>query len=197
MGKVIEEYRYEGKKLVVLSLHVDYWNRLGWKDPFSQPVFSAGQNEYATQMNADNVYTPQVVINGEWEAVGSNEILVKKYIANALGNANTTRLVLSDVKQNDQKLEVAFTTEKTNAASIIHFAIVENKATTKIKAGENGGVTLNNYNIVRSWKTMKISGDGEQDVALDLPAGYNASQFSVIGFVEEKAGGKIVAVDTR
>src|SRR5215470_15527324 len=61
-----------GAQIIVLSEHVDYWDRLGWKDPFSAHFFSERQEEYARRFRLDSVYTPQMVVDGEAEFVGSN-----------------------------------------------------------------------------------------------------------------------------
>src|SRR3954452_5453128 len=61
------------QNIYILSFHVDYWNRLGWKDSFSDPAFSARQKQYANYLSLDGVYTPQIVVNGEHQFVGSDE----------------------------------------------------------------------------------------------------------------------------
>jgi len=61
-----------GADLIVLSEHVDYWDRLGWKDPFSSPVYTARQQDYSNKYNLDGVYTPQLVVDGRYGLVGSD-----------------------------------------------------------------------------------------------------------------------------
>src|SRR5882672_4108181 len=61
-----------GADLIVLSEHVDYWDRLGWKDPFSSPQYSARQQEYASKFSRDGAYTPQLVVDGRFGFVGSD-----------------------------------------------------------------------------------------------------------------------------
>ena len=68
----------QDKQIFVLSYHVDYWNRLGWKDPFSTAAVTAYQQAYATQFNSRSMYTPQVVVNGSTHFVGSNGPQLKK-----------------------------------------------------------------------------------------------------------------------
>jgi hypothetical protein len=61
-----------GAEVIVLSEHVDYWDRLGWKDPFSSPQYSARQYEYSRKFHLDGVYTPQLVVDGKVQLVGSD-----------------------------------------------------------------------------------------------------------------------------
>src|SRR5712672_3378806 len=61
-----------GSELIVLSEHVDYWDRLGWRDPFSSPQYAARQQEYASKFSRDGVYTPQLVVDGRFGFVGSD-----------------------------------------------------------------------------------------------------------------------------
>src|SRR5579864_8673298 len=63
---------FPGVELIALSEHVDYWNRLGWKDPFSSALYSARQGEYANRFHLESVYTPQLVVDGKFQLVGSN-----------------------------------------------------------------------------------------------------------------------------
>src|ERR1700735_1542793 len=61
-----------GAQVVAIEEHVDYWNQLGWNDPFSSPQYRARQNDYAVAFKANNIYTPQMVVNGQSEFVGSD-----------------------------------------------------------------------------------------------------------------------------
>jgi hypothetical protein len=73
-----------GALVIVLSEHVDYWNRLGWKDPFSSPAYSRRQEAYGRVFHLGSVYTPQVVIDGTWEAVGSDARQISAAIRQSL-----------------------------------------------------------------------------------------------------------------
>src|SRR5712671_2412583 len=73
-----------GADLVVLSEHVDYWDRLGWKDPFSSPVSTARQQDYTNKYNLDGVYTPQLVVDGRYGIVGSDSREVTNAIQKAI-----------------------------------------------------------------------------------------------------------------
>ena len=69
--------------VLALSFHVDYWDRLGWKDPFSSPEATARQQHYARLLGLDTVYTPQIVVDGSWEAVGSDQAAVERALDQA------------------------------------------------------------------------------------------------------------------
>src|SRR6266446_126930 len=72
-----------GAELIVLSEHVDYWNDIGWKDPFSSHEYSERQSAYASQFGRESVYTPQMVVDGHIEFVGSDERQAGQAIENA------------------------------------------------------------------------------------------------------------------
>ena len=197
LGTLLNQYNNNEHQLIALSFHVDYWNRLGWKDPFSQPVFSERQKAYASQMNLESIYTPQAVINGKWETVGSKETQLKQYINKALAQSNTASLQITEISQNGKTLTISYAYEGSKVATALHFAIVQNKATTHIKAGENDGVTLNNFNIVRSWQTTEATNNPKQKIEIHIPEEYNTTEFRVFAFAQEKLSGSIIAVSTK
>ena len=89
------------KPVYILAFHVDYWNRLGWKDVYSSAEYSARQNQYANWLNlSSEVYTPQAIVNGHTEFVGSEEGTLRKAIQAGLQKSASTPLTLSDDKAN-------------------------------------------------------------------------------------------------
>lgn len=100
--EVVAKIQRESKDVPVyiLAYHVDYWNRLGWKDVFSSAEYSKRQNDYANYLNLQSVYTPQIVVNGKTEFVGSQESTLRSAIHNGLLQSRGTALNITYSKQN-------------------------------------------------------------------------------------------------
>lgn len=137
--------------LYVLSFHVDYWNRLGWIDKFSSPVYSARQRAYGLHFKLDGVYTPQVVVNGSYQMVGSNEAQLKQSVDTEIKNMVNKDIELSARLANSGTVAVNY---KINAPvnTVLNIALVQGESQTNVKAGENEGRTLHHINIVRDLK---------------------------------------------
>jgi hypothetical protein len=119
-----------------LSYHVDYWNRLGWKDEFSHQAYSVRQQQYARYLSLEGVYTPQVVVNGTVEFVGSNESRLNNAVSNGLNNGTVSNLSITAVRQSNS-LVINYNLTGTEAL-VLNTAIVLPEATTQVKRGENG-----------------------------------------------------------
>src|SRR5258706_7835451 len=89
LAEIIEDAEKNGQPVYGLSFHVDYWNYIGWKDPYSNPGYTARQHQYAQKLNSESVYTPQMIVNGEIEFVGSNKKASSEAVASALSKKMT------------------------------------------------------------------------------------------------------------
>ena len=180
--------------VIVLSFHVDYWDRLGWKDPFSSKDFTQRQYNYASTMNS-GVYTPQVVINGQNEMVGSNEIKIAATVNKILALEPDAELTIKTVKPESGQAHISFVVSGAISNSLLRIALVQKKATTQIKAGENGGATLTNYNVVINFKTIGEVNKGDDTSTIDIPASSDLKNLSVVLYLQEKNTNKISAAD--
>jgi hypothetical protein len=132
-------------RVIPLTFHVDYWDRLGWRDPFSSPEWSRRQYLYVRALRASSAYTPQVVVGGARQFVGSNRPALEE-----------TLVALSHRKPAG---EVSVTTVRQGAKATIHVnakgsgdllvAVFDSAAPTPVRAGENGGRTIPNDATVR------------------------------------------------
>ncbi len=182
-----------GRPVYILAFHVDYWNRLGWKDVFSSPEYSARQNQYAEWLNLSSVYTPQIVVNGHLEFVGSEEGNLRNAIRAGLQRAPGAEMTLADMKIDGTVASVKYHAEgvQNNAALLI--ALVQKNAVTKVQRGENGGRTLSHVQIVRQFQRISIKNNDEGIANVALPHGFNSQDWEVIGFIQNTNGEIAVA----
>jgi hypothetical protein len=191
MARIQQESK--GQPVYILAFHVDYWNRMGWKDIFSDAAYSQRQNQYAAWLRLQSVYTPQVVVNGSKEFVGSQESTIRKAISNGLQEVSPAQLTLGGVRLDKGK--VAWRCQARNAGrnTSLLVAIVQRSATSQVKAGENSGRTLSHVQIVRQLQTVKVDADGSGAGYLPLPAGISASDEEIIAFLQDNDNGHIIA----
>lgn len=164
--------------VIALSWHVDYWNRLGWKDPYSSPQFSARQYMYASAL-ASTVYTPQLVINGKHEMVGSDAGKIKALL-NKKGVAKEAFIIIDSTHVQKGKLSIVYRVNTDEKNCQLHLAILENKTSTKILAGENNRATLNNINVVRKFEENIPLGKGMTKYETIFPSGLQSYNGSVV-----------------
>jgi hypothetical protein len=179
--------------IAALSFHVDYWNKLGWKDPFSAHAFSERQENYAASFGSGGVYTPQLVINGEKEMVGSDEDKIAATIKQLQKQPSSSHIIIDEIKVNASKAVVTYSLKGGFNNSVVNVALVQNKISTSIKAGENRGVTLTNYNVVRNFKVINSFVAEKNEVTVDLIAGMNKKELSIILFLQDVSSNKIYA----
>ena len=179
------------KPVYILAFHVDYWNSLGWKDVFSNADFSKRQHQYAQYLNLSSVYTPQIVVNGKKEFVGSEEVTLRGAIRAALQKDATADLTLSDIKADANHLTVHYQTEGAGEHVNLLLALVQKQAQNHIKGGENGGRTLSHVQIVKALQTISLS-EKSGTKTITLPAGFTPQNFELIGFLQNIHSGEII-----
>jgi hypothetical protein len=189
VAKLINDFP---EKVYVLGFHVDYWDHLGWKDNYSSEKYSERQEHYANVFHLNSVYTPQAIVNGAREFVGSDERKMYGVVQEDLHQKFSSYLKLT-TKDSDKRINIHFETNA-DAGNQLNIALIQEHAETKVMRGENQGRTLNHVNVVRDFKTVDVKGSNG-DMSLQLPEGMNAKDFVVIGFVQSGTTLKINAAD--
>ncbi len=179
-----------GQAIYGLSFHVDYWNRLGWRDPFSTKQFTDRQREYDRTLNSQT-YTPQLIINGKQDVVGSNRSKIEQAVA-AVQRQPALAFVGVDgqVSYAGSQAVVAYELSASGPHRV-NVALVQKEARTAVRNGENGGQTLVNTNVVRQFKTFDQNGMSGT-ASLPIPAGLSADQMAVIVYVQRTDTGQVV-----
>ena len=190
LAKIQEESA--GKPVYILAFHVDYWNHQGWRDVFSQKEFTKRQYQYASWLNLETVYTPQVVVNGRHELIGSQEETLRRALNLELRSAAPAQLN-ADAQISAGKLNLAYQTANAGRATVLQVALVQKVAHTMVKRGENAGRLLPHVQIVRSIQSFPAAGSG--NVAVKLPDGFNPTDWEVITFLQNTQTGAIIAAN--
>jgi hypothetical protein len=180
------------KPVYILAFHVDYWDRLGWKDVFSSPEYSARQNQYARWLKLSSVYTPQIVVNGRTEFVGSEEGNLRIAIKTNLQKPAKAELTLSGIKVENDRASLQYHIEGATTNAVLLVALIGKNATIKVQRGENGGRTLSHVQIVNQLKSLSLKNDNEGTLSIALPHGFDPQKYELIGFVQNTANGEII-----
>ncbi len=177
----------------ILAYHVDYWNRLGWKDVFSNHAYSERQYQYSKWLKLSGVYTPQVVVNGRKEFVGSEEGTMRNAIKSGLQNIAAGQLHLVNVKSDNHQIEVQYHADAVGNSTSLVLALVQKAASTQVKGGENGGHTLSHVQIVRNLQTIALEGKSSGSAKISLPASLDPKGLELIAFLQNTRNGEITA----
>jgi hypothetical protein len=149
LARLEKEQPAPGAMIIVLSEHVDYWDQLGWRDPFSNAQFTRRQSTYATRLSASGNYTPQMVVDGRTEFVGSDSRRALNAIAEAAKRPKTVvRLTSLDRKPGEWTVRVEV--DQVPESAELFVALVEPHAVTQVARGENGGRELRHAGVVRT-----------------------------------------------
>ena len=188
-----------GVELIALSEHVDYWNDIGWRDPYSLHEYSERQGAYAGHFRIGSVYTPQMVVDGQFEFVGSDE---RGAIAAIEDAAKTAKIPVSISSihleaGNVVNLHVdAGQLPSSSAASSadVLIATADESDESHVSRGENAGRTLKHIAVLRTLTrvgTVDQSGEFSQDVRIHINRG-NAGNLRVIAIVQEAPIGRVL-----
>ena len=181
------------KPIYIMAYHVDYWDRLGWKDSFSDLKFSDRQNKYANWLNLKSVYTPQIVVNGGKEFVGSEERTLRKTISTALSSASETSLNIALQNQNGEELSLVYNTnQKAIGYSLVVAAVIPN-AINQVLKGENKGKTLAHVQIVEQFETINLNNKASGTFKFNLKKLKTQTNVELIAFLQNQNTGKITA----
>ncbi len=166
LAEIIEKAESNGQQVIGLSFHVDYWNHIGWKDPYSKAEFTERQRKYAQRMNSENIYTPQMIVNGEHEFVGSDKNTSSTEITKALQKKMPFQISLKEVKQAEGKIIVSYALDKVPGKETINIALVEKTIGNEVTRGENSGRKLAHHNVVRYFATLVSQKEGTIEVSI-------------------------------
>ena len=187
--------KYRDRNMLVLGYHVDYWDYLGWKDVFSSGMNTLRQQYYTQILHLSSTYTPQAVVNGQYEMIGSD----KEKIIAALSRPSAVSPVtvqIDNISIKGKQLMIQTNLGNVSKGDVLIYCLVQRKAETKVKNGENGGHTLQHINIVRKFGQIPAE-NGTNKLSLELSEQINKDAFFVAAFIQERSTGKIKIIATK
>jgi hypothetical protein len=205
LSKLAQEGAVAGVQVIPLGLHVTYWDQLGWKDPASLPEATDRQQGYGrSEFGVDNVYTPQAVVDGRTQLVGSDEAGLRRAIAKAAVEPHATITVDASANTPDRIVATVTVTKTADTGGeslhVLCF-LTEDGLTSVVKRGENGGRTLHHDAVVRrvvSRAEKQIAAEGPPVTAefAKLPSDWRRDRLHVVALVQGDRSHRVWAAAT-
>jgi len=194
-----------GAQMIVLSEHVDYWDHDGWRDPNSSPLLTERQTIYARRLTSDEVYTPQMVVDGASGFVGSNQLKAQAAFEKAL-SSNKIDMRLSSVSIDSTDIlrahvEVpALPAGSGRSKAEVYLAIALDHVESQVSAGENNGHRLTHTAVVQNLTKVGVVRKEQaliKDVQLKLTSKMNSENLRLVAFVQEPGQGSVLGATVQ
>ena len=203
LADLAEADAVDGVQIIPLGMHVDYWNYLGWGDRFSSPQFSDRQQRYSQIFNSNEVYTPQMIVDGTEQFVGSDRQKAIAAITNAASQAKGTIAIeqTPDFKDGSSvacKISVDGIHRSGGEAVDVVLAITEDDLSSDVPRGENAGQTLRHTAVVRALRRVATINSTDAlpfsaSTIISVQPAWRADHLHVAVFVQDRQSGKILA----
>jgi hypothetical protein len=188
LNELTDKAEKSGMPIYTLAYHVDYWNRLGWKDPYSMKLFSDRQSWYSGLFESGSVYTPQLIVNGVKEMVGSRSTEIDQSVDHALNQSTMVEVGMHVNKNGTDIICELDIKNRPLAECVINVALVVDDITTQIKRGENSGKTLIESGIVLKLISKKLE---REQLKITMPGNEIKGNYRVVVFIQDEMKGII------
>lgn len=181
-------------EIVTLAFHVDYWNHLGWSDKFSSPLFSQRQEFYSRRFKG-STYTPQMVVDGTFEFVGTNLQKANQSINQAVKIAKAK----IELEKGEETLKVKISDIPKHTDATVYLAIAEDNLASNVKKGENSGVKLEHISVVRELRLVGSLPAASQTFNAEHPfqvqSDWKKENLKLVVFIQEIQSRRIIGVN--
>jgi hypothetical protein len=175
--------------VIALSLHVGYWDYIGWSDPFAKARFTERQRSYMRRLDLRYVYTPQMVVDGRLDVVGSRRGAVERQIDRAKRRGDR---VMPRLEQRADGAVAVIPAGQSARPATVWLALYDGKHRTRVPRGENAGRELANYNVVRELKRLATWTGARLEIPLDLARARAAGRAGCALIVQQDGTGPIL-----
>ena len=183
-------------KLVPLSLHVDYWNYIGWKDPYSAAEYTQRQRQIAQRNRLRSIYTPQMVFNGR-DYRGWRRQSIKQLVNEVNGWPALAKIAFNWSAMTNDTFSASITSELIDnkvTSSTLYVALYENNLVSNVTAGENDGRSLHHEYVVRKMFAIPFSGKRKitKEIDIELKQAWNKANLGLAVFIQQRSDGEIL-----
>lgn len=195
-----EKQPASGADLIVLSEHVDYWNNLGWKDPFSSSQYTARQQDYTGRYNIDGVYTPQLIVDGRYGFVGSDGHEASSAIQWAIRERKIPIAISNVARSGNQisaRVDLPADQNFKGGRGVLYVALADNRQESHVARGENAGRLLAHVAVTRVLKqigTINLDSASTTEIALPIQPGSVPSGSRLVVFIQDPKSGHVLGV---
>jgi hypothetical protein len=193
LSKLNREQPVPGVEIIPLEEHVDYWDNLGWRDPFSSHAMTNRQNDYGRRLHVADIYTPQAVVGGQLQVLGSDARQLREGIARAAKSSKAT-VELEFPSASIAKVKVDKVPFDAGLCDVM-MAVTENKLENSVVGGENNGRKLAHTGVVRTLAALghaDASGPAVFSMRLRFSPQWKRDNLRYVVFVQGRATRKIV-----
>ncbi|MFF0658447.1 DUF1223 domain-containing protein [Micromonospora tulbaghiae] len=184
LSEIDRDARERGERIYTLGFHVDYWDHLGWADPYGAAAHTLRQERYARALRSGGLYTPQMIVNGTVEFVGSDRRQATSAIDAALAAPPGTPVTLSVVAADAGHVVLDYGTGPLPEQARLNVAVVERGLENDVPRGENAGRRLRQDSVVRAFCSVELNGERGR-LEIDVPASPDPRRASVVGYVQQ------------
>jgi hypothetical protein len=204
LARMDETQPVEGAEIVPLAMHVDYWNYLGWSDPFSAHEFSERQGEYAAAYKKDGVYTPQMIVDGVKEFPGGDESAALESVA-AAAREKKAEVTIARLPARDEGDDVVglsvrldrFPKQTEGDPVYVLLAVTEGGLSSDVARGENSGRRLTHVGVVRVLDQLgilpKADGPFKVETGIRIKKEWRRENLRAVVFAQERGTRRVLA----
>jgi hypothetical protein len=196
LAMLLEQQPIKGVYVIALSEHVTYWDHQGWKDPFGSPQFTTRQQQYGLRFNLDSIYTPQLIIDGTREFVGSDKRAIERALTDAAKSPKSPLQVEAAPGNGVINASASGPGLSAQKDAELWFALTEDHLVVDVKRGENANKTMRHSGVVRVLQSAGGVDVTSKRVSMKLSPNWNRDNLRVVAFVQSKKDRRVISVGT-
>jgi hypothetical protein len=189
----LQEQPIKGVQVIALSEHVTYWDHQGWKDPFGAQQFTARQQEYGRRFNLESIYTPQLVVDGSREFVGSDKRAIERALADAAKVPKPPMQIAVSVSEGSLHITASGPGLSTERNAELVFAVTEDRLMVDVQRGENARRTLKHSGVVRWLSSAGEIGSLPKTATVKIAPDWRRDHLRVVAFVQSRSNRRIIS----